>query len=55
MGLNLDDQCDQNLIDELNRILEIGKLLASVLTPEEIALFQNQMKKEYEIGNTNVT
>jgi hypothetical protein len=53
-------------IEEVNRVLEIGRLLHSVLTPEEIEslyyLLNNQKtfqasgcNRETEIGNTGVT
>jgi hypothetical protein len=53
-------------IEEVNRLLEIGRLLFSVLAPEEIVLLhqvlnnqENSQKfgftKENEIGNTSVT
>ena len=53
-------------VEEVNRLLEIGRLLFSVLTPEEIESFHyllNNQKtfqasgcnRETEIGNTGVT
>ena len=53
-------------IEEVNRLLEIGRLLFSVLAPEEIVLLHQVLNnqensqqfgftKENEIGNTSVT
>jgi hypothetical protein len=61
------EQKPTDVTEELNRLLEIGRLLASVLTPEEIQslrilLEQIEEGKEplplsrkVEIGNTSVT
>ena len=45
-------------IEEVNRVLEVGRLLFSVLTEEEIAELQrvlNGPSDENEIGNAGVT
>ena len=46
-------------IEDVNRVLEVGRLLLSVLTPEEIEEFQalliGEPLTELEIGNTGVT
>jgi hypothetical protein len=45
-------------IDEVNRVLEVGRLLFSVLTEEEIAELQrilNSPSDEGELGNAGVT
>jgi hypothetical protein len=50
---------DQVTINEVNRVLEVGRLLLSVLTPEEIeelqALLIGETFTELEIGNIDVT
>lgn len=50
---------DPVTVDEVNRVLEVGQLLLSVLTPEEIeelqALLIGEPFTELEIGNTDVT
>lgn len=48
----------QVTIEEVNRVLEVGRLLLSVLTEEEIAELQrvlNGSSDGAEIGNTGVT
>ena len=48
----------QVTIEEVNRVLEVGRLLFSVLTEEEIAELQrilNGPSDENEIGNAGVT
>jgi hypothetical protein len=45
-------------IEEVNRVLEVGRLLFSILTEEEVAELQrilNSPVDENEIGNTGVT
>lgn len=45
-------------IEDVNRVLEIGRLLFSVLTEEEIVELQkilNGSTEQVEIGNTGVT
>ena len=45
-------------IEEVNRVLEVGHLLLSVLTEEEIEELQvilSRQKSGEEIGNTGVT
>ena len=45
-------------IEEVNRVLEVGRMLLSVLTEEEIEELQEILsiqKTEEEIGNTRVT
>ena len=45
-------------IEEVNRVLEVGRLLFSVLTEEEIAELQrilNGPSDEGELGNAGVT
>jgi hypothetical protein len=43
---------DQITIEDVQRILDVGRLLFSVLTPEEIEQMQNQLQLLLEIGNT---
>ena len=45
-------------IEDVNRVLEVGRLLLSVLTEEEIEELQeilSRQKAEEEIGNTGIT
>lgn len=45
-------------IQEVNRVLEVGRLLFSVLTPEEIEELHKLLSSQtdnQEIGNTGVT
>jgi len=45
-------------IEEVNRVLEIGRLLLSVLTPEELNQLEqilNGQPSGLDIGNTGVT
>ena len=45
-------------VEEVNRVLEIGHLLRSVLTPEELEQLQEIQNSNWdrlEIGNTGVT
>ena len=39
-------------VEEVNRLLEVGRLLFSVLTPEEIEKLQNLLSLKKYIGNT---
>jgi len=68
MGLDQSNQANSEAVIELNRLIEIGKLLASVLTEEEIAALHILVvgsDTEYprqllnssmiELGNTSVT
>jgi hypothetical protein len=68
MSSDLPDQDSSEVKVELDRLLEVGRLLASVLTPEEIATVQmfmgvssNKNDKDskhpsiVEIGNSSVT
>jgi hypothetical protein len=48
----------QVTVDEVNRVLEVGRLLFSVLTEKEIAELQrllNGQSEEGELGNAGVT
>lgn len=38
-------------IDEVNRVLEVGRLLLSVLTPEEIEELREWFSSQREMGN----
>jgi len=45
-------------IEEVNRVLEVGRLLLSVLTQEELEELQNaliDLSEAQEIGNAGVT
>lgn len=42
----------QVTIDDVNRVLEVGRLLFSVLTPEEIEKLEQLFSIEEAIGNT---
>ena len=42
----------QVAVEEINRLLEIGRLLFSVLSPEEIEKLQKLFSIQKEIGNT---
>ena len=45
-------------VEEVNRVLEVGRLLFSVLTPEEIEDLQRMLSKSNardQIGNPGVT
>jgi hypothetical protein len=65
MDLALDDQSNKDATDELNQLLEIGKLLASVLTKDELASLHILLGKsgpvfdfdklDSKLGNTGVT
>jgi len=49
---------NQVTIEEVNRVLEVGRLLFSVLTEEEITELQrilNGPSNEIEIGNASIT
>jgi Asp-tRNA(Asn)/Glu-tRNA(Gln) amidotransferase C subunit len=43
---------EQITIEDVQRILDVGRLLFSVLTPEEIEQMQSQLQLLIEIGNT---
>lgn len=68
MDLALDVQSDKDAAEELSRLLEIGKLLASVLTKDELASLHILFGKsgpvfdidqidstKTKLGNTSVT
>lgn len=68
MGVEHIPPTDTDVAEELNRLLEIGRLLSSVLTPQEIEnlriliangnLTEGQSiasSVDLEIGNTSVT
>jgi hypothetical protein len=65
MDLVLDGQSDKDAAEELNQLLEIGKLLASVLTKDELASLHILLGKsgpvfdidqiDSKLGNTVVT
>ena len=42
----------QITVEEVNRVLEVGKILFSVLTPEEIEELQKLLSPQKTIGNT---
>ena len=42
----------QITVEEVNRVLEVGKILFSVLTPEEIEELQRLLSTQKAIGNT---
>jgi hypothetical protein len=45
-------------IEDVNRVLEVGRLLLSVLTPEELDQLKKELSNNHtqsEIGNTSVT
>ena len=42
----------QVTVEEVNRLLEVGRLLFSVLTPEEIEQLQELLSTPKQIGNT---
>ena len=42
----------QITVEEVNRLLEVGRLLFSVLTPEEIDQLQELLSTQKQIGNT---
>jgi len=39
-------------VEDVNRLLEVGRLLFSVLTPEEIEELQELLSSQKQIGNT---
>jgi hypothetical protein len=39
-------------VEEVNRVLEVGRMLFSVLTPEEIEKLQKLLSPRNTIGNT---
>jgi len=46
---------DQIGIEEVNRILEVGRLLFDVLTEEEISELREKLTSQNSIGNAGVT
>ena len=42
----------QVTVEDVNRLLEVGRLLFSVLTPEEIEQLQELLSTQKHIGNT---
>ena len=42
----------QITVEEVNRVLEVGRILFSVLTPEEIEELQKFLSSQKAIGNT---
>ena len=58
MDSSVDDQKKQDqtvTVEDVNRLLEVGRLLFSVLAPEEIEALQTELDKYStctEIGNT---
>lgn len=45
-------------VDEVNRVLEVGRLLLSVLTPEELQQLKEVLSNDgpqNKLGNTGVT
>ena len=61
MKLDVVSQPDSQAVDELNRLLEIGKLLVSLLTEEELATLHmligvsDKEQSSIKIGNAGVT
>ena len=61
MKLDVVSQPDSQAVDELNRLLEIGKLLVSVLTEDELATLHiligvsDKEQSSINIGNASVT
>ncbi len=61
MKLDVVSQPDSQAVDELNRLLEIGKLLVSVLTEDELAMLHmliggsDNERSSIKIGNAGVT
>ena len=43
----------QITVEEVKRVLEVGKILFSVLTPEEIEELQKLLSSKKVIGNTS--
>lgn len=43
---------EQVTIEEINRLIEVGRLLFAVLSPEEIEELQTLFSIQKEIGNT---
>ena len=52
-------QTPEVTVEEVNRLLEIGRILLEVLTPEELewlsSITNGTDSQEMEIGNTSVT
>jgi hypothetical protein len=61
MSTQNNDQFSSELIvtiEEVNRVLEVGRLLLSVLTPEELEELQEALREPSgvpELGNAGVT
>jgi hypothetical protein len=52
-ALNIKVQAEKQItIEEVNRLIDIGRLLFSVLTTEEIEELQTVFSNQKEIGNT---
>ena len=47
-----DSTKEQITVEEVNRVLEVGRLLFSVLTQEEIEELQKLLSPQNAIGNT---
>ena len=43
---------EQVTVEDVNRLLEVGRLLFSVLTPEEIEELQELLSTKKQIGNS---
>jgi len=43
---------EQVTVEDVNRLLEVGRLLFSVLTPEEIEQLQDFLSPQNKLGNT---
>ena len=52
METSSDTTRDQITTEDVNRVLDVGRLLFSVLTPEEIEQLKNLIPVLIEIGNT---
>lgn len=46
---------DKINLEEVNRLIEIGRILFSVLTPEEIEELRMEINPKSVIGNTDVS
>lgn len=49
--------CPEVTLEEVNRLLEVGRILAQVLTPEELEWLISEFHGSdcFEIGNASVT
>ena len=43
---------EQVTVEDVNRLLDVGRLLFSVLTPEEIEDLQELLSPQKQLGNT---